>query len=141
MPFLAYGRTLTETELRVDLMGRYLGEALPANAVVLSFLQSGALAFYTRRPIVRLDLLAPDTLDAAIIELGQRGYHPVIVLDELMEAPAFPARFPGSALRTLDWPPRAIARDAGAALLYFDPADRPDAQRGHQWAVDVIARR
>jgi len=54
-------------------MGRYLHEALPRNAAILTFLQGGAAALYTGRPIVRLDLLPPDKLDAIVARTRKGG--------------------------------------------------------------------
>jgi hypothetical protein len=68
---LEYGRTLGDAQRRVVLMGRYLQQALPGNAVVLSFLQGDAVAFYTGRPTLRYDLV--DETSLACFELADRA--------------------------------------------------------------------
>ena len=138
---LAYGTTLATSQTRVMLMGRYLREVLPANAVIIANLQSNALAQSTGRPIVRWDWLTPDELVGATAELPARGYRPVLVLDDFMELERFRTQFAGLDLARLAWPPKAIARDGEAALIYFDLDDRHDLGGSTPRAVDVITAR
>jgi hypothetical protein len=56
----------------VLLMGPYLREMLPPDAVVMAYLHSGSVAYYGRRPIVRLDIVQPD-LDVVIARLQAMG--------------------------------------------------------------------
>ena len=62
--------TGNDMALRLALMGRYLKEALPENAVVLTYLHSAAVAVYTGRPIVRLDMVPPEKLDTIVDDLA-----------------------------------------------------------------------
>ncbi len=121
---------------RVQLMGRYLREALPHNAVILTFLQSGAAAFYTGRPIVRLDI-GPEALDGVVADLSRRGYRPVLVIDDAMEGAEFRKHFKNSRYSQLDWPPRAEFWSR-SAMSYFDFADRERFLNGERWRVDVL---
>jgi hypothetical protein len=70
---------------RIIMMGHYLREVLPANAVVFSAVQSGAVAHYTGAEIVRFDLLDAGSLDSWIDPLIRRGYAPVLVIDEIAD--------------------------------------------------------
>lgn len=122
---------------RVQLMGHYLREALPRNAVVLTFYQSGATMAYTGKPIVRLDLIEPAALDRVIADLHRRGYRPLLLVDEVMESRAFRARFDKSPNGTLDW--RERAKFASPTEIWLmDPQDRPRHFSGERWPIDSL---
>jgi hypothetical protein len=123
---------------RVSMMGMYLRDALPRNAVILTYLQSGAAAFYTGLPVVRLDPLGPDLLDRVVDDLNAAGYHPVLVIDEAMEAASFRERYIGSRYQHLDWPARAEFW-SGTPMLYLDPADRERHLNGERYPTDMLA--
>lgn len=118
-------------------MGHYLREALPPNSAVLSFVHSGAIAHYTGREIVCLDLLEPQILDRVIDDLSRHHYRPVIVLDQALEAGPFKQRFLSARVSGLDWSPRAVFT-SGTSIWYFDVADRPRHHQGERWPVDVL---
>jgi hypothetical protein len=136
-PFVRYALQDWRAQTRVRLMGRYLNEALPSNAAVLSFVHSGAIAHYTDRAVVRLDLLEPATLDQVIDDLTRHHYRPVLVLDQALELDAFKQRFAGSRFGRLDWPPRAIFTSV-TSIWYVDVADLRSHQEGTRWPVDVL---
>jgi hypothetical protein len=125
-----------QTTRAVLLMGHYLREALPRDAVVLSFMHSGAAAHYARRPIVRLDIVQPD-LDTVITNLEAHGYHPLLLLDEVIESPHMARIFPHSSFNRLDWPPRATFMSFGRIWL-MDPADRRAHQAGRTYPSDAL---
>lgn len=137
-PLFDYVRTYGDGQRRVVLMGRYLRQALPPNAVVLAFQQSGAIAHYTGAPIVRHDLLDAKTLDEVVTTLARQGYRPTLVIDEVFELADFRATFGASRLGRLEWPPRARAADAVSSLLYFDLTDSSAGGTGGSWATDVV---
>jgi 4-amino-4-deoxy-L-arabinose transferase-like glycosyltransferase len=139
-PLFDYVRTYADGQRRVALMGKYLQRALPSNAVVLAFQQSGAVAHYTRAPIVRHDLLDAATLDDLVTSLTRHGYRPTLVIDEVFELADFRARFAASSIGRLGWRPRARAIDAVSSLLYFDLTDAPSGKSGDVWATDVVRR-
>jgi hypothetical protein len=123
---------------RVAMMGHYLREALPPNAVILTYLQSGAVAYYTGGvPIVRLDALGPEWLDRLVADLQEARYHPLFVIDDAMEAPAFRERYAGSPYQRLDWPPRAEFWSVSPMLL-IDPADREAHLNGETYPTDIL---
>jgi len=97
----------------------YVNAQLPANAVLISFEQSGALRYYTRRTILRFDLLSPGSLDPAIATLTTLGRPAYLVLDEF-EIEAFRRRFSDvSALGRLERPARAVV-DPYHPVYVFD---------------------
>jgi hypothetical protein len=119
------------------LMGRYLREALPENAVVLTYLHSGAVAVYTGRPILRLDMVPPERLDAIVDDLQRHAYHPVFVLDRAFDGPYFRDRFTPSKYVRLDWPARAEFCST-TIVSYHDPRDRDAFLSGDRYPIDLL---
>jgi hypothetical protein len=124
-------------QARIPMMGRYLREVLPPNAVVLSFIHSGSVAHYTGRPIVRLDLLDPATLDSVVSDLQRYGLDPSFVLDDALETPLFAGRFSGSRYAALDWPARAEFL-AVTSIRYLRVSDLDLFRRGERWPTDRL---
>jgi hypothetical protein len=108
-------------EARYRTAGRYLAAALPRNAAIITVQQSASAWHYTGLPVVRWDLLAVD-LDAAVGTLRERGYHPLVLIED-WEMGALQAKFPHSRLARLDWAPRADFGEVTHVRL-FDPSDR-----------------
>ena len=129
--------TGNDMALRLALMGRYLREALPANAVVLTYLHSGAVAVYTGRPIVRLDMVPPESLDKVVDDLRRHAYHPVFVLDRAFDGPYFRERFGPSKYVRLDWPARAEFCST-TIVTYHDPEDRDAFFSGDRYPIDLL---
>lgn len=136
-PFTDYALHDWRAQTRIRLMGHYLAEALPANAALLSFAHSGALAYYTGREVVRADLIAPAMLDAVVDDLVRHGYAPAFVLDEELEVARFREWFAVSRFGRLDWPPRAIFSPVGA-IWYLDAGDRERYRTGARWPTDLL---
>lgn len=136
-PLGAYALNDWRAQSNVRLMGHYLREALPQNAIVLAFAHSGAVAYYTGREIVRLDLIEPSALDAIIDDLARHGYRPVFLLDQLLEEKPFKQRFVTSRYGKLDWPMRARFASV-TPIWYFDPADKAAYDRGVRWPIDTV---
>jgi hypothetical protein len=132
-------RDLRPTQGHIALVGEYLRMAAPRNAVLLSRLQGGAMAFYTGKPIVRLDLLDPASFDRVVDDLLAAGHAPILLLSDLEEAVGFGAHFAASRFRALDWPPRARAPDA-AGFVYYALGDREAHLSGVRVPVDVLRR-
>ena len=123
--------------LRLALMGRYLREALPANAVIFTYLQSGAVAGYTGRPIVRLDMVPPASLDTIVDDLRRHAYRPVFVLDRAFDGAFFRERFTPSKYVRLDWPARAEFCST-TIVTYHDPEDRDAFLSGDRYPIDLL---
>jgi hypothetical protein len=123
--------------LRLHMMGRYLREVLPGNAVILTYAHGGALSHYTGRPIVRLDQIEPRALDGVVSDLMNGAYRPVFVLDMAVEHAMFVNRFKDSRYIALDWPARAeFATEL--SVLYVDAGDRDSFIDGDRWPVDLV---
>jgi hypothetical protein len=136
-PFARHALQDWRAQGNIRLMGHYLREVLPPNAIVLAFTHSGSIAYYTGKDIVRLDLVEPMMLDRTVDDLTLHGYHPVLVLDQFIEEAPFRQRFGASRLGRLDWAPRARF-DAVRTIWYFDPADRDKYLDGDRWPVDTV---
>jgi hypothetical protein len=125
------------TYRRIQLMGPYLREALPKNAVLLTYYESAAVAMYTGKPIVRLDLIPSTALDEVIGGLQRRGHHPLLLIDDVVESRGFRASFAASVYGTLDW--RARAHFVSTSEMWLmDPADRTRYVNREAWPVDVL---
>lgn len=122
---------------RIRMMGEYLRAVLPANAVIMTYLQGGAAAVYTGLPIVRLDHTPPDGLSGVIADLQDHGLRPVLLIDHAVEGGFFRGRFDGDRYVRLDWLPRAEFVDRGR-MTYHDPQDRDAFVNGERQPDDVI---
>jgi len=117
---------LQSMEARFEQAGTFVAERLPANAIVLAAWESGSVRFYSGRKTMAWHGLNPAWLDRAIVELRGRGYEPYLLL-ERWEEPEFRARFSGSALGALDWPP---AFEIASQVRIYRPDDRARFLRG-----------
>jgi hypothetical protein len=108
---------------RFAVVGEFVRDRLPPNAILLSMQHSGSVRYYSGRPTLRWDLLDPDWLDRALTFLRAKGYHPFLLLED-WERPQFTQRFAAhTPLGALDWQP--IATYSGDIRTdIFDPADR-----------------
>lgn len=97
----------------------YVNAHLPESAVLISSEQSGALRYYTRRSILRFDMLSPGSLDPALARLATLGRPVYLVLDGF-EVEAFRRRFGHvSALGRLERLPQASVAP-GQPVYIFD---------------------
>jgi hypothetical protein len=136
VPFSQYALQDWVAQGNIRLMGHYLNEVLPPNAVVLAYTHSGAVAHYTGRDVIRLDLLA-GTLDRVVDDLVRRGHRPVFVLDQELEEGPYRQLFANSRYGRLDWAPRAEFTTV-TTIWYLDPLDRERYLQGDRWPVDVL---
>jgi hypothetical protein len=114
---------LRDFERRFIRVGTYVGATLPANAVLITIQQSGAVRHYGRRPAALWDALAPDALDETVAQFEAAGLKPYFLLEDWEER-GFRERFSHERLGNLDWPPTAEFRDQVTVRLY-DPQARP----------------
>ena len=111
LPNLRLARELTvfnvrAREYRYAAAGRFVAGQLPANAVIVAVQHSASAPYYSGRPVIRPDLLAPEAFET-LAAWAQRERRPLVfVLDE-SEPATMRRRFGDSALTALDWPPRA----------------------------------
>lgn len=128
---------LREAEARYETVARFVTRALPPNALLFSFQQSGALRYYANRPIIRFDVLPPRAFNDALNRMRGRGYRPYFVVED-HEAVVFKARFrPESPLGYLDWPPLGLLEGPVPVRIY-DPADRDRTRRGEQYPTFLL---
>jgi 4-amino-4-deoxy-L-arabinose transferase-like glycosyltransferase len=99
---------LKEQHHRIVQLGEHLSASIPAGAVVVSGEQSGAMRYYTGRPIVRWDAASPEDLLRALAALEAANRPVWFVLDAWEEEP-FRAKFAGVPPAALDWPPAVTA--------------------------------
>jgi len=84
--------SIRDGEQRYPKVGEYVHRRLPVDAIVFAGQHSGSIRLYGRRPIVRSDLLEPDSLDSVLATLRANGRMPFMVVDEI-EFTEFRARF------------------------------------------------
>jgi hypothetical protein len=113
---------LRDFERRFIRTGTDVASTLPANAVVITIQESGAVRHYGRRPAALWDALAPDALDETVAQFEAAGLKPYLLLEDWEEA-GFRERFATESLGKLDWRPAAEIRDHVTVRLY-DPGDR-----------------
>ncbi len=102
-------------EGRYVAVGRWVGEHLPENAVILSKQHSGSVRYYGGRPTLRYDRI--ELLRAVIDDLVKAGHHPYLLLED-WERPEFTNRFLGVGFERLSWQPLARMRQPEPLALY-----------------------
>ena len=125
-------------EQRYRSAGLVVRDRLPANAVVLSVWDSGAVRFHGRKEALVWAGLDPAWLDRSLAWLDAQGRTPYLLL-ESWEEPAFRGRFGNdSDIGKLDWPPKY---EIDRVVRIFDPKDRATYVRGenvnteHLWPL------
>jgi hypothetical protein len=103
---------LRDHHARAQLAGHYLEARLLDRSLIVAGEQSGALRYYTNHSILRWDLCTLESFMMAIRRAADAGYDVWIALDE-WEENAFRAKFAGTGIGDLDWPPEV---DAGITL-------------------------
>jgi hypothetical protein len=102
---------------RVVQVADFVSRSTPREAVILSGEQSGALRYYTGRPILRWEAATPDTLRAGIAALENAG-RPVYVALDAWENEPFRNKFSTVAELALDWPPMLEAGTSHRTRLW-----------------------
>jgi hypothetical protein len=122
---------IQRAEHRYVSVGEFVGAALPANAVVLSVIQSGSVRWYGQRPTLRWDMLPPDQLDDTLDGLRKAGYDPYVLLED-WEDDLFRARFATtSVVGNVDWQ-SAIEYYGPISVRVLHPADRREYFNGRR---------
>jgi hypothetical protein len=89
---------------RAREVGEPLAASLPANAVIVSGEQSGAMRYYTGRSIVRWDLMDAAAMPEALEAVRRSGYQLWVVLDD-WEEDAFRRKLPALAAASIETRP------------------------------------
>lgn len=79
-------------QAKYAVVGTWVKEHLPPNAVVYSMQHSGNVRFYANRLTLRWDLIDAAWLDRSIAFMIEEGYEPYLLLDE-WELPQFRQQF------------------------------------------------
>jgi hypothetical protein len=84
------------------VIGGYVRDHLPQNAVVFSFFQAGSVRYYSGRLTLRWDWMSPESLDRSVTFLTSNGYRPFLLITEDWERTQFLQKFSG---RSKVWSP------------------------------------
>ncbi len=104
---------------RFAVIGEYVQDHLPSNAIVFSILHSGSIRYYSGRPTLRWDLLPADWLDRSVVFLTSVGYQPFLLIEDNWERTQFIQRFSGhSKIGALGLTPVATYYGGTRADLY-----------------------
>ena len=116
---------MADRQVRARTVGERLATLLPADAVIVSGEQSGAMRYYTGRSIVRWDLMDAAAMPEALAVLRLHRREVWVVLDDWEEEP-FRRKFPDLAAVSIDARP-AIESASGVGV------------RTRAWLVEPIA--
>jgi len=122
-------------EQRYRSAGVVVRDRLPANAVVLSVWDSGAVRFHGRKDALTWEGLDPAWLDRTLAWLEEHGRTPFILL-ESWEEPGFRNRFARySEIGKLDWPPKY---EIDRSVRIYDPKDRSRYDTGERIDTEYL---
>jgi len=128
---------IQRAEHRYPAVGKEIGRTLPANAIVLSRIQSGSVRLYGNRLTARWDIIEPARFDETIDALRGRGYELYLLVED-SEMPIFRKSFGGaSQYGDLDWPPTLEYKDISQVGVYR-LADRARHRAGEPVATSRI---
>ena len=96
---------------RVAHVGEFISRTLPESALLVAGEQSGAMRYYTGRPILRWEAATPKAVLDVMIAL-QRTNRPIYFVLDAWEHEPFRAKFANVPAAVLDWPPML---DAGTS--------------------------
>jgi len=126
---------LQQMEARFERAGRYVGERLPANAIVVTLWESGSVRHYGHRNTLVWDQLDPEWLDRALQYLRSRGWRPYLLFEGAEEG-NFRARFAAaSEVGAVDWPPVA---EIQSRVRLYDPDDRRRYLAGERISTEYV---
>jgi hypothetical protein len=108
---------LRDGERRYADIGLFVGQSLPADAVVLAIQESGSARHYGGRMTIRWDLIDRDWTSRAVAELQRMGLHPYLLIEDF-ELPQFREWFGFDADAALPWALVARMRQNGGVSLF-----------------------
>jgi hypothetical protein len=109
---------IQRAEHRYPAVGEEIGRTLPANAIVLSQIQSGSVRLYGKRMTARWDFIEAARFDETVDVLRRSGYEPYLLLED-WEMPLFRNYVAGSSqYADLDWPPMLEYLDMARVGVY-----------------------
>jgi hypothetical protein len=109
---------IQRAEHRYPAVGEAIGRTLPANAIVVTQVQSGSVRLYGERMTARWDFIEAARFDETMEALRRSGYEPYLLLED-WEIPLFRNYTAGaSQYADLDWPPAIEYRDMSRVGVY-----------------------
>jgi hypothetical protein len=124
-------------ERRYAVIGEYVRDQLPPNAILLSIIHSGSVRYYSGRTTLRWDWLPAEWLEPSLAFLRSNGYRPLLLIED-WERSQYTERFSAqSKLGSLDWPPIATYH-GGVRADIFDPEDRQRFLAGERIETRII---
>ena len=78
-------KPLTPHDRRSAVIGEYVQDHLPPNAIVFSIFHSGSIRYYSGRSTLRWDWLPADWLDRSVVFLTSNGYQPYLLIEDNWE--------------------------------------------------------
>jgi Dolichyl-phosphate-mannose-protein mannosyltransferase len=124
-------------ERRYAVIGEYVRDQLPSNAILLSIIHSGSVRYYSGRSTLRWDWMPAEWLEPSLVFLRSNGYRPLLLIED-WERRQYMERFSTqSKLGSLDWPPIA-SYHGGVRADIFDPADRDRFLAGETIETGII---
>jgi hypothetical protein len=128
-----------EAESKYSFGGKFMGQVVDSNSVILALAHSGSMRYYSGRPTLRYDYLQEDWLDRAVEWLLKRGVHPYAMLED-SEVDDFKNKFSTQALGHLDqMSPMTAYANRGVTIYLYDLA-RPGSTWPSQVAVQSFRR-
>jgi len=102
---------------RVEQVADYVRDHVEPNAVIVAGEQSGAMRYYTSRPILRWEATSPEAMGLAVRELD-RSSRPIYIVLDAWEESAFRAKYGMTPSAILDWPPVIDAGTSNRTRLW-----------------------
>jgi hypothetical protein len=125
------------SERRYESVGRFLEHALPANAAIITVIESGSARMYAKRATLRWDEVPAGKLDRTLDALRAGGYTPYILLED-WEHTMFRERFgPADLAGRVDWP-AAIEYYGPVSVRIYNPGDRQRYIAGERWLPRIV---
>jgi hypothetical protein len=128
--------TIERAEQRYPVIGEEIDRTLPANAIVLTQVESGSVRLYGKRLTARWDFIEAARFDDTVDVLRRSGYEPYLLLED-WEIPLF-RNYVGavSQYAAFDWPATLEYRDLRTVYLY-----RLDDRAQHRAGAPIVTRR
>ncbi len=111
-------RPIEPGQRRFAVIGHFVRDQLPENAVVFAMIHSGSVRFYSGRATLRWDWLAREWLDRAVTVLRANGYRPYLLIEDWERAQFTRTFSEYSDLASLKWTPLATYRGGVRADIF-----------------------
>jgi 4-amino-4-deoxy-L-arabinose transferase-like glycosyltransferase len=108
---------MRDAERRYADVGLFIGQSLPANAVVFAVQESGSVRHYGGRMTIRWDLIDRDWASRAVEEVRRQGLHPYLLVEDF-ELPQVRDWFGIEANAPLPWGLVARMRQNGGVSVF-----------------------